>query len=183
MTYDYHLLLALHVVSAAMLAALLVLAAMNRREPLAPWLAGVLAALLLWTVAYFFELASGSLAAKLAWANPQFIGATAMPLLWLCAMRRGAGERRLPTWLTALLWLACLIIIACVFMNPGHLFRGHPTLDRSGPIPFVDADYGPLYHALWVPFAYGLPSLRSSRSVARRCTVLSSCARAAGCSS
>lgn len=156
LSYDYHLLLTLHVVSAAMLVALLALVGMNRREPLAPWLAGVFAALLLWTVAYIFELASGSVAGKIAWANPQFIGATVMALLWFYAMRRMAAAPRLPSWLNALLWLVCLVIIVSAFANPGHLFRGQPALDGSGPIAFLDADYGPLYLFLWVPFSYGL---------------------------
>lgn len=139
-----------------MLVALLVLVVMNRREPLAPWLGGVFAALLLWTIAYIFELVSGSQAAKIAWADPQFIGATVMALLWFYAMRRAVAARSMPTWLSSLLCLLCVAIVVCVFVNPGHLFRGQPALDRSGPITFLDADYGPLYYGLWMPFVYGL---------------------------
>jgi diguanylate cyclase (GGDEF)-like protein len=153
---DYTLLLALHVVSATMLVALLVLVAMNRREPLAPWLGGVFAALLLWTVAYVFELGSVSVSSKIAWANVQFIGATVMPLLWFLAMRRAVAAPRLPAWLTGPLWLTCAVIVWCAFANPGRLFRGSPALDVGGPVSFLHADYGPLYYALWVPFAYGL---------------------------
>jgi diguanylate cyclase (GGDEF)-like protein len=165
-----------------MLVALLMLVAVNRREPLAPWLGGVFAALLLWTVAYVFELASASVAGKIAWANPQFIGATLMALLWFYAMRRMAGARRLPHLVNAALWLACLACIVSAFTNPGHLFRGEPTLDHSGPIPFLDADYGPLYFGLWMPFSYGLlvaalatlvrASLHGSQLARARCRLL-----------
>ena len=55
-----------------------------------------------------------------------------------------------------LLWLSCLAVLVCVYTNPGHLFQGQPTLDRSGPIPFVAAHYGPLYYGLCLPFSYGL---------------------------
>lgn len=156
LSYDYHLLMMSHVISAAMLVALLALVAMNRREPLAPWLSSVFALLLLWTVAYVIEVASGSVATKIVWANVQFISAASIPLLWFYAMRRAAGSPRLPSWLTAFLWIICSVVITCAFTNPGHLFRGHPMLDRSGPIAFLDADYGLLYFVLWVPFAYGL---------------------------
>ncbi len=182
LSYDYNLLLTLHVVSAAMLVALLALVALNRREPLAPWLASVFAALLLWTVAYAFELASGSVADKIAWANPQFIGATLMALLWFYAMRRMAAARRLPLWANVSLWFVCLVIIVCAFANPGHLFRGQPVLDRSGPIAFLDADYGPLYFGLWMPYSYGLllaalltlirASLHGPQLVRARCRLL-----------
>ena len=156
MAFDYDLLLLLHVASATVLAALLVLVAMNRREALAPWLAGVLGALLLWTVAYILELAAVGLAAKLMWANLQFISAAVLPVLWLLAMRNAAAAPPLPRWLTTLLWLACVAVMVCVYANPGHLFQGQPTLDRSGSIPFVAAHYGPLYYCLCLPFTYGL---------------------------
>jgi diguanylate cyclase (GGDEF)-like protein len=156
LAFDYDLLLLLHVASATMLAALLVFVVINRREPLAPWLAGVLGALLLWTVAYILELAAVGLASKLAWANLQLVSAATLPVFWLLAMRNAAAARPLPRWLTGLLWLSCLVIIACVYANPGHLFRGQPSLDRSGPIPFVAAHYGLLYYGLCLPFTYGL---------------------------
>jgi len=59
-------------------------------------LAGVFATLLLWTVGYGLELASVSLPAKLFWANLQFIGLLAMPVLWLGVMRKALGKPALP---------------------------------------------------------------------------------------
>lgn len=152
----YDLLLLLHVASGAMLVALLAIVLRCRREPLAPWLAAVFAALLLWTVGYVLELAAEDLDAKLLWADVQFVGATVLPVLWLCAMRTAAGARPLPRWAVAGLWLGALAILVCIRANPGDLFRGRPTLDTSGSVAFVAADYGPLYYFVWAPFAWGL---------------------------
>jgi len=156
LAYGYDLVLLLHVASAAVLLGLLAFVAFNWREPLAPPFGFVLGFLLLWTLAYVAELAAVGLSAKLAWANVQFVSAAVLPLLWLLTMRKAVGARPLPRTILVLLWLGCTATILCVYANPGHLFRGVPTLDRSGPIVLVDADYGLLYHGLWLPFAYGL---------------------------
>ena len=79
-----------------------------------------------------------------------------LPVLWLLTMRIAAGAPPLPRWLIGGIWLAAFAIIACVYVNPGRLFRGHPSLDTTGPIPFVAADYGVVYYFGWAPFAWGL---------------------------
>jgi diguanylate cyclase (GGDEF)-like protein len=152
----YTILLTLHLASAVALLALLVLALRNHTEPAAPWLAGVCACMLLWVGAYTCELAVARLDDKLIWADLQFVAATALPLLWLVAVRLAVGRPMPPRWLLAVLAVVGLVIIAGVYANPGGLFRGEPTLDLSGPIPFVDADYGPLYYVGWLLFASGL---------------------------
>lgn len=149
-------LLILHLASAASLAALFVVALRSRRDPAAFWFSAVCVALLIWTVAYALELWAPGLTEKLVWANVQFIGATALPLAWLLAVRAAVDRPPLPRWLLVVLTLVAVVIVACVFANPHGLFRGHPSLDTSGPIAFVAADYGILYHVLWEPFAYGL---------------------------
>ena len=153
---DYTFLVLLHTASGVALVALLTLVLVNRRESVAPWLGGVFGVLLLWTVAYALELAATGLSDKLFWANVQFIAATILPVLWLLTMRIAAGAPSLPRWLIGGIWLAAFIIIACVYVNPGRLFRGHPSLDTTGPIPFVAADYGAVYYIGWAPFAWGL---------------------------
>lgn len=152
----YHLLLILHLASALALGALLVLALRNRSERAAPWLAGVCAFLLLWVGAYTCELTVSGLADKLLWADVQFIAATALPLLWLVAVRLAVGKEPPAGRLLAVLVLTALAAVVCVFVDPGHLFRGHPALDARGPLVFVDADYGVLYYAAWLPFVAGL---------------------------
>lgn len=150
------MLLLLHTASGLALVALLILVLINWRESVAPWLGGVFAVLLLWTVAYVMELAAVGLSDKLAWANVQFVAATILPVLWLLTMRIAAGASALPRRLITGIWLTALVIIACVWVNPGQLFRGHPSLDVTGSIPFVAADYGALYYFCWAPFAWGL---------------------------
>ena len=156
MILRYDLLLLPHIAAAVLLAALLALVVVSRREALSPWLAGVVGALLLWTVAYIFELATPLLADKLVWADVQFIGATLLPVLWYLAMRVAAGAAPLSRRVQAALWCLAAAIVAVVYVNPGHLFRAHPALDLGGPIAFVSPDYGPLYYFLGLPFAYGL---------------------------
>ncbi len=153
---EYTFLLLLHTASGVALVALLTLVLVNRRESVAPWLGGVFGVLLLWTVAYALELAAAGLSDKLFWANVQFIAATILPVLWLLTMRIAAGAPPLPRWLIGGIWLAAFAIIACVYVNPGRLFRGQPSLDTTGPIPFVAADYGVAYYFGWAPFAWGL---------------------------
>lgn len=152
----HQILLILHLASAAALLALLVLALRNHLEPAAPWLAGVCAFLLLWVGAYTCELTVSSLADKLVWANAQFIAATALPLLWLVAVRLAVGKAAPAGWSLALLALGALSAVVCIYADPGHLFRGHPALDARGGLVFVDADHGVLYYAVWLPFAGGL---------------------------
>lgn len=157
--FAYHLLLTLHIVSAATLAVLLGIAFHSRREPAAPWFGGVVGALLLWTVAYTLELAVPDLGDKLVWANVQFIGASTLPVLWLMAVRVTVGKPTPRRWIVIALSVIAGGIIVCAVVNPGHLFRIAPTLDVSGPFPLVAADYGWLYYLSWVPFAYGLFSV------------------------
>ena len=142
---DYTYLVVLHAASGIALVALLILVLINRRESVAPWLGSVFAVLLLWTIAYALELAAAGLSDKLLWANVQFIAATILPVLWLLTMRIAVGAPLLPRRLVVGIWLTAFVIIACVYVNPGRLFRGHPSLDTTGPIPFVAADYGALY--------------------------------------
>ncbi len=145
-----------HLVSAALLVWLLALTWIRRREPLAPWLAGVFGALLLWTVGYALELASASLAAKLFWADLQFVGLLAIPVLWLGVTQRALGWADIARsrWLVLAVLTAALV--AVVYLNPDHLFRGHPALVTGGPAPLLAPDYGPLFYALCVPFSLTL---------------------------
>lgn len=159
-----------HIVSATLIVWLLVLTHANRREPLAPWLAGVFAALLLWTIGYGLELASVSLSAKLFWANLQFIGLLAMPVLWLGVMRKALGKPTLPGWCWALLAGVSVALMATVYSNPGHLFRGQPTIAAGGPLPLVSAHYGPLFYFVCVPFSLillGVSLLGFARAASR----------------
>ena len=156
MQLHYNIILLPHVLSVALLMWLLALTWTRRREPLAPWLAAVLVALLLWTVGYALELASASLAAKLFWANLQFVGLLAMPVLWLGVTQHALGWADIARSRWLVLSALSSTLVAVVYLNPGHLFRGHPALVTGGPLPLVSPDYGPLFYALCVPFSLTL---------------------------
>lgn len=143
-------------VSAAIAVALLVVAWRNWREPVAPWFAATLVALLWWTIGYMFELMAVGLNAKIVWADIEYIGTTLLPLFWLVVILFYTGRRSLPRWLWTLLWGAAVILIVIVFVNPGGLFRGHPTVVVQGSLSALAPDYGPLWRYIGLPYLYGL---------------------------
>jgi diguanylate cyclase (GGDEF)-like protein len=143
-------------VSALFCLAMLAIAWRNRREPVAPWFAATLLALLAWTVGYIFELMAHGLQAKIAWANLEYIATIALPVFWLQVVliytrHRGLSRRM---WLVLSLLGAALVL--GVFINPAGLFRVAPALARHGSLTALNPDYGPLWGLGWVPFAYGL---------------------------
>lgn len=156
MLSEFSVLLGVHLLSAGMLIALLALVLLGRQERLALWLGAAFTALLLWNIAYILELAASGLDDKLIWANVQFIGATLLPVFWLQAMFVATRARPLPRGLAVFIYGAAAAILACIYLDPGHLFRGQPGLDAASAVVFVDADYGLAYYFLWMPFAWGL---------------------------
>lgn len=144
------------VISALVVAGMLVVALMHWREPPAPWFAGTLLCLLVWTVAYVAELSVGSLSGKLLWAEVQFFAILPQPVFWYLAVRAIVGAPPPRRWIAAGLWLACGALIAVTVTDPNDLFRGAPSLAQAGPLRVLDADYGPAYYALVIPFQFAV---------------------------
>ncbi len=142
--------------SAVIIVALLVVAWQNRDEEVAPWFAASLVALLVWTVGYTLELMAVGVGAKTFWANLEYVGTTALPLLWLEVVLIYTGHGRLPTAARAALWALCAAIILTVWVNPAHLIRGHVAVVTHGSLTALSPDYGPLWRYAWVPWAYSL---------------------------
>ncbi len=135
---------------------MLVVAWRNRSEATAPWFAATVVALLIWTVGYIFELMAVGLQAKLAWADAEFVGLLALPLLWLQLVLLYSGRRVLSwRWWTALGGLAVALLVGLI-VNPHRLFRIAPTVVSHGSLRALDPDYGPLSHCVGMPFVYGL---------------------------
>jgi len=153
-TYRYTPYLLPLAVSAGVLVVLLYVTWRNRSEQSAPWFAASLVALLLWTVGYMFELMATGLGAKIRWADVQYIGTTALPLLWLQVVLIYSRGRGLARPLFVVLWLACAAIIGLLFSNPHDLFRGAPALVVEGSLTALASDYGPLWELVWIPWAY-----------------------------
>ena len=128
----------------------------NRSVQSAPWFAASLVALLLWSAGYMFELMATGLDAKIAWADVQYIGTTALPLLWLEVVLIYSRGRGLSRPLFAVLAAACVAIVVLIFTNPGGLFRGDPSLASQGSLTALAPDYGPLWTFVWIPWAYVL---------------------------
>ena len=153
---DYSSQLLPFVISALVVAGLLVVALRHWREPAAPWFTGTLVCLLVWTVAYIAELSAVSLGDKLAWADVQFFAILPQAVFWFLAVRAIVGAPRLPRLVTAALWLACAFLLVVVLVNPAQTFRGAPSLAVAGSLSVLAADYGIAYFALLVPFQFGL---------------------------
>ena len=143
-------------VSTGVILVLLYVTWRNRSEPSAPWFAASLVALVLWSAGYMFELMATSLDAKIRWADVQYIGTTALPLLWLQVVLIYSRGRGLSRPLFVSLWLACAAIILLIFLNPGDLFRGQPSLVSQGSLTALDPDYGPLWLFIGMPWVYVL---------------------------
>lgn len=143
-------------VSAALCVAMLPVAWRNRMEPVAPWFAAAVLALLGWTVCYMLELMASGFAGKIIWADLQFVASVALSLLWfqvvlLYVRRHGLSRRQ---WI-GLCGLGALVL-AGVFFNPARLFRMAPSLVTHGSLTALHPDYGLWWAAVWAPFVYGL---------------------------
>ena len=126
----------------------------NRSVQSAPWFAASLVALLLWSAGYAFELMATSLDAKIHWADVQYIGTSALPLLWLEVVLIYSRGRGLSRPVFAALAIACAAIVVLIFLDPGGLFRGDPSLVSEGSLTALEPDYGPLWAFVWIPWAY-----------------------------
>lgn len=142
--------------SAVIVVAMLVVAWQNRDEEVAPWFAASLVAVLVWTVGYVLELMAVGIGAKIFWADLQYVGTTTLPLLWLEVVLIYTGRGRLPTAARAALWAVCAVIMFTVVVNPGRLFREHPSVVTHGSLTALSPDYGLLWRYAWIPWAYGL---------------------------
>jgi diguanylate cyclase (GGDEF)-like protein len=143
-------------VSAAFCLAMLVVAWRNRVEPVAPWFAATILALLAWTVGYIFELMATGLQAKVAWANLEYIATIALPMFWLQVVLTYTRQRGLSRRAWLVLGLLGTAILVGIFVNPARLFRIAPTLATHGSLTALHPDYGPIWSFGWVPFVYGL---------------------------
>jgi diguanylate cyclase (GGDEF)-like protein len=144
------------VISAVFCVVMLLVAWRNRAEPVAPWFAGTVIALLVWTVGYVFELTAVGLHAKLAWADVEYAATIALPVLWLQVVliyTRRAGLSR--TLWAVVSVLGCALFVSIV-VNPRRLFRGAPSVVTHGSLHALHPDYGPLWIYGWAPFEYGL---------------------------
>jgi diguanylate cyclase (GGDEF)-like protein len=142
------------VVSAAVLVALLVVTWRSRSDAVAPWFAATVVAFLIWTVGYIFEILTPSLTGKVRWADFEFIGIALLPVAWFEVVRRYTGHGPLPRWGAALLGAFVGVSTLVFLTNPGHVFRGAPSLDTSVSPAMLVPDYGWYWALVFMPILY-----------------------------
>ena len=138
--------------AAFVLALLLHVAWNNRRDPVARWFAATLGALTIWAVGYCLEISVIGAQEKILFANIQFLGVATVPVCWWEMSRRYLDLRKIPKIVTVALWLVTVATIIVAFTNPGHVFRGMPSIIiGEAPFPVLHGDYGPWYSWVLLP--------------------------------
>ncbi len=138
--------------AAVVLASLLHVAWNNRRDPVGRWFATTLIALTVWAVGYCFEIMSLDVQGKIFFANIEFLGVATVSVCWWEMIRRYLDLGKIPRMITAVLWLVAGATIIMAFTNPGHLFRGVPSIiSGEAPFPILHADYGAWYTWVLLP--------------------------------
>ena len=84
----------------------------------------------------------------------QYIGITALPLLWLQVVLIYTRRRGLSPAVLAVLLTLCAAVVAMVFVDPGDLFRGDPAIVTQGSLTALQPDYGPLWRYVGLPWVY-----------------------------
>ena len=143
------------IVSAVVVATVVVYAWRYRTRTAALAFVATMLTLLIWTAGFVLEILSVGLRAKIFWANIQFIGITFLSLAWLMMVLDYTGHTGFKRFLP---FLAVIPIITniLIWTNPyHHLFRIHPTLDTtSGPFPILVNDYGAWFRWVYSPSSY-----------------------------
>lgn len=157
MSLDYHAPAVIPVlISAGLLIYALLRTWRSRRERVAPWLLATIVILLAWAVGLVFELMSNRLQDKLLCANLEFIAIMCLPLAWLLTLRRIVDARAPRRWWQASGWVITALFVAMVFVNPGHLFRGEPSIAIVNGERALNYDYQALFFFGFVPWAAAL---------------------------
>lgn len=125
----------------------------RRTVPGATALTMMLAAIVVWDLAYALELGSGDLQAKLFWSKFEYLGIEAVPPAWLLFALQYTGRDR---WLRSRNVLALcvepLVTLSLVWTNESHgLIWSHVELSNVGPFPTLLVAHGPWF---WIHAAY-----------------------------
>lgn len=123
-----------------------------RRHPEAPWFAATLAALVVWSLGYAFEIMAIDLHDKILLANLQYLGVPAIVVCWWEITRRYVGIRHMPKIVTTIIWAIPVLTVVMAFANPWNLFRVNPSIvNDTAPFPVLHPDYGPWYWWVLIP--------------------------------
>lgn len=114
-------------------------------------------AIAFWGISYALEIAATDVPTKLLWANLQFIGIGAAPILWFLTVRRLLRQEA--TWpvLFRLLWVIPAVTFLLAVSDAYHgLFRRAYSLATISGVLLLNAEYGRWHNFVFVPFQYCL---------------------------
>ena len=134
-------------------------AAFQRRASPLAWSFGASAlCAAIWNFGFAAELISPTLAAKLLWANVQFLGITLLPLTWLTMAMVATGQPLQNLRFLPALAFVPLVTNVILWTNPAHhLFRGVATITTANvAFPMLQNDYRAYFYAVHVPYGYAL---------------------------
>jgi len=116
-----------------------------------------LLAVAFWSITYALEIAAADVETKLLWANLQFIGIGAAPVLWLLTVRRLLGIEVKRSGLFGLLWIVPALTVVLALTDEYHgLFRREYEPVFLSQVRLLEADYGLWHNLVFVPFQYAL---------------------------
>jgi PAS domain S-box-containing protein len=151
--FESHCALAIMLTSASSLSALLAaLGLLQRRAAAAREFILVMAAVFVWSTAYFFELILPGISLKLFSARVEYLGIATLPVLWLLLAARVTGRGSLirPARVAALLLIPA-VTIALAFSNDMHgLLWSAVGIDSAIAPPLLSVQHGPWF---WVHFS------------------------------
>ncbi len=153
MTWPIELICVVLLISAIISSLLAFHAWQRRRQPGALWLALLMVAVAVWSMAGLFEIIIPGVPAKILWSKISYLGiATVAPFWFLFALAFTGRSGRIGRGGMLLLWSGVAAILGLVFTNELH------GLVWSRVEPFTDA-VGPraIYHhgpAIWLVMAY-----------------------------
>lgn len=110
-------------------------------------------ALATWSIGYVMELTVLELPAKIAWIKFEYLGIVTTPVAWFLFAIQYSGRKR---WegrnYIAAMFIVPAVTLLLVFTNEAHnLIWKHYSIVESGPLPFVDVEYGFWF---WIHSAY-----------------------------
>ena len=127
-----------------------------RSEPAARVFLGLLVAIFMWSAGFIFEIMGVELQTKIFFANLQFLGITAIPIMFLALTMQITGRGQKLNYLLYVL-VAFYFFTNIIIWTDGvhHWFRQNPYLDlTSGPFPILVNNYGFWFYYIQIPFYY-----------------------------
>ena len=100
-----------------------------------------------WMLGGAFEHLSPTLTTKIFWTNIQYVGITAVPVLWfIFVLKFTTYDQSVKRIFQLVFWLYPLVTNLIVWTNPSHLlFYENVWVDTTGIYPLLDVTRGPLF--------------------------------------